>query len=118
MPPDCDKCRARFAGEARQDKETNNGGGIMDDKPITVPYIVHEAEMARMERTNKRWFIAWLVTFVLLVGCVAGFIWYESQFEDIVITAEQQADGDSNNYAVGGDFYGFETESNDKAPNP
>ena len=24
----------------------------------TVPYIVHESEMARMERSNKRWFVA------------------------------------------------------------
>lgn len=78
----------------------------------------YEADMARMERANKRWFYAWLITFILLIGCVAGFIWYESQFEEIVITAEQTADGQSNNYAIGGDFVGSTPEGNSQAANP
>ncbi len=86
-----------------------------------VPYIAHEAEMARMERVNRRWFIAWLITFLLLVSCVAGFIWYEAQFTDEIITidAEQTTEGGGNNYALGGDYYGAaENENYNQAPNP
>ena len=89
-----------------------------NDKPKTIDYIVHESAMARMERINKRWFITWLITFLLLCGCVGGFIWYEAQFEDVTITAEQTADGASNNYAFDGDFIGGTTEGNNQAPNP
>ena len=88
------------------------------ENPKTIDYTVHESIMARMERANKRWFIAWLVTFLLLCSCVGGFIWYEAQFEDTVITAEQTADGASNNYAFGGDFIGGTAESDNQAPNP
>jgi len=89
-----------------------------NETPKTIDYTVHESIMARMERSNKRWFIAWLITFLLLCACVGGFIWYEAQFEDTVITAEQTADGASNNYAFGGDFIGSTAESNDQEENP
>lgn len=59
-----------------------------------VPYTVYESGMARMERVNKRCFLAWLITFLLLVGCVTGFIWYEAQFTDeITETYESEASG-------------------------
>lgn len=90
-----------------------------------VPYIAHEAEMARMERVNRRWFIAWLITFLLLVGCVAGFIWYEAQFTDeITETIETTAEGGGNAYGTlisgnGSNVNYGESQSNaDKAPNP
>lgn len=72
-----------------------------EKRPESVPYIVHESEMARMERVNKRWFIAWLITFLLLIGCVAGFIWYESQYVDEVTeTIETSAEGGGNAYGT------------------
>ena len=85
----------------------------------SVPYIVHESEMARMERVNKRMFLAWLITFVMLVGCVAGFIWYESQGEDVTVTQEvtQDTGNGGNNNFVGGDYYG-EAGSKDYNENP
>ncbi len=71
---------------------------------------VHEADMDRLERMNKRWFLAWFVTFVLLVACVAGFIWYESQWEVVQETTtmevEQDADNGGMNKFIGGDYYG------------
>lgn len=90
---------------------------------MQIDYIVHESEMARMERANKRWFIAWLITFLLLCACVCGFIWYENQFTDEVITQEvlQEVSGESSrNYFAGGDLYGSSTEStdNNKTENP
>lgn len=73
----------------------------MEKRPESVPYIVHESEMARMERVNKRWFIAWLITFLLLIGCVVGFIWYEAQYVDEVTeTIETSDEGGGNAYGT------------------
>lgn len=50
-----------------------------------VPYIVHEADMARMERNNKRLWIVLILLIALLVGSNIAWIWYESQFEDVSV---------------------------------
>ena len=90
----------------------------MENKVADVPYIVHEAEMARMERVNKRWFWAWLLTFVLLVGCVAGFIWYEAQFVEEENTITQDIDTGNGNLALTGigDLYYGESPANSQDP--
>lgn len=49
-------------------------------KPESVPYTVYEAEMARKDKANRRWFFAWLITFLFLVGGFVGFVFYEQQF--------------------------------------
>lgn len=79
--------------------------------PEAVPYIVHESAMARGERSAKRLWIVVLVLIVMLVGTNGAWIWYESQFEDIVTTTttnqEVVQDSESgNNKFVGGDDYG------------
>ena len=84
---------------------------------------VHEADLDRADRNSKRWFIAWLITFVLLVGCVAGFIWYESQWEVVEETThtevQQDADGFGNNTFIGGDYNGSsDNTDNDLAKEP
>lgn len=87
----------------------------MEDK--TVSYIVHEGMMARQERTIKRLWILCIIIFLALIGTNAGWIYYESQFTDEVITQEvtqDSGDGGSNTYngeIVGGDYYG---EAEDK----
>lgn len=74
----------------------------------TVPYIVHEADMARQERTIKRLWILAIMLVVLLVGSNCAWIWYESQFTDEIVTEidAQQETEDGNNYVVGGDMNG------------
>lgn len=62
----------------------------------TVPYIVHEGMMARAERTAKRLWITILLLIVLLFGSNAGWIWYESQFEETTTTIEAEADDGCN----------------------
>ena len=65
-----------------------------------VPYIVYESEMARLERIIMRQFILIIVALCFLV-CTNGYwIWYESQFEDVVTTHEITQDVDSGD---GGD---------------
>lgn len=69
-----------------------------------VPFIVFEAELARLERVIHRLFILLLLTIVLLVATNLGWIWYESQFEDVTttttstthdITQDVESDGDA-----------------------
>lgn len=47
----------------------------------TVPYIVHEGVMARMERTIKRLIYALILTILLLFASNAVWVWYMSGFD-------------------------------------
>ena len=76
----------------------------------TVPYIVHEGMMARAERTAKRLWITILLLIVLLAGTNAGWIWYQSQFEDIAISQENE-DGYNNFIGNDGDIFNGETDN-------
>lgn len=79
----------------------------------SVPYIVHEASMARMERQAKRLWITVLALIVFLVATNGAWIWYEVQFSDIVTTIEAEQDGSGVNIVSGGDLdYGAEGEGN------
>ena len=75
-----------------------------------VPFIVHEGMMARAERTAKRLWITILFLIVLLVGTNAGWIWYQSQFEDIAISQENE-DGYNNFIGNDGDIFNGETDN-------
>lgn len=75
----------------------------------TVPYIVHESAMARAERTIKRLWIALLICIFLIVGTNVAWIVYESQFEDIEITQENE-DGYNNFIGNDGDIYNGEAK--------
>ena len=81
-----------------------------DQPSETVPYIVHEGMMARAERTAKRLWITILLLIVLLVGTNAGWIWFESQFEDIAISQENE-DGYNNFVGNDGDIFNGETDN-------
>ena len=61
-----------------------------------VPYIVHEAELARAERSFKRLWAAIILLIVLLFGSNAGWLYYESQFEETTTTIEAEADDGGN----------------------
>lgn len=83
---------------------------VVEEKKVPpVDYVVHESILARMERAHRRMWILCLVLVALLIGSWVGFFIYESQFEDVVVTAEQTNDS-APNYAVGGDLYGSEAE--------
>ena len=64
---------------------------------VSVPYLVHEGILARMERTIKRLWVLCIVLIVLFVGSNAGWLYYESQFEETTtVTQSTSWDGDSN----------------------
>ena len=75
-----------------------------------VPFIVHEGMMARAERTVKRLWITILLLIVLLVGTNGAWIWYQSQFEDIAISQENE-DGYNNFVGNDGDIFNDETDN-------
>lgn len=82
--------------------------------PESVPYIVHESSMARMERTAKRLWIIILTLIFLLVGSNCAWLWYNSQFEVMETTSiEAEQDGSGVNIVSGGDLdYGAESKDN------
>ena len=98
----CDKCRYNGMNKELQTK--------LAEKAAPVEYVVHEGILWRMERTQKRLVAIIIVLIALLAASWLGFFIYESQFEDVVITAEQTNDS-APNYAIGGDMYGVEAES-------
>ena len=84
----CENCKAKSCKE-----------------PESVPYIVREASMARMERQAKRLWIAVLLLIVLLVGTNAAWLYYANQWETVYQEVTQEADNGTNNF-VGGDLIG------------
>lgn len=62
--------------------------------PESVPYIVHESSMARMERQVKRLLVAAIVAVCLLFASNAGWLIYESRFETFYY--EQDGEGINN----------------------
>ena len=84
----CENCKAKTCKE-----------------PESVPYIVHESSMARMERQIKRLWITVLVLIVMLVSTNGAWIWYEGQMGTIYQEVTQEADTGTNNF-VGGDVIG------------
>lgn len=79
-------------------KTCNNCGS--EKKPQSVPYIVHESDMSRLERQLKRLWIVVLVLIFMLVGSNCAWLWYESQFETVESTVEEVVvDADENGIA-------------------
>lgn len=60
----------------------------MENDTAMIPYFVHEGDMTRMERNNKRLWIVILVLIVALIGSNVGWLIYESQFAEEIITQE------------------------------
>lgn len=74
---------------------------------VTIPYLVHESDMSRMERIIKRLWILLILSIVLLVGTNAAWICYESQWQVEQTEISQDVDtGEGNAYVAGiGDVY-------------
>lgn len=66
-----------------------------------VPYIAHENDMARLERTNKRIWIVILILVVSLLVTNFGWIYYECHSIHSQITQDIDINGNSNTAGVG-----------------
>ena len=60
----------------------------MENDSAMIPFYAHEGAMVRMERIIKRLWVLIIVLILCLVGTNAGWIIYESQFTDEIITQE------------------------------
>ena len=69
-----------------------------------IPYIAHEADMTRMERTNRRLWILNIILILILLATNAGWLYYENSFEDVYTSVDQEVDtgeGDATVIGVG-----------------
>lgn len=78
-----------------------------------IPYFVFESTLARFERINRRLFILCIILILIIMGTNIAWIVYESSYEDVVVTQEATADGDSDIELknIGGDYYGRESKT-------
>lgn len=53
-----------------------------------VPYVAHESAVDRLERIIKRLWLLTLIMFAAFVVSNCVWIWYDSQFEEVVTTQE------------------------------
>lgn len=84
----------------------------------SIPYYAHEGEMNRMERINKKLWVIIIILIIALIGTNAGWLIYESQFADEIISTEIDAEQDGEyNFVSGGDLnYATGTyQANDQA---
>ena len=89
--------------------------------PESVPYIVHESSMARMERQVKRGWIALIVAVCLLFASNVAWLYawcqYDYSSEEIVYQQDGEGTniiGDSNEV----DNYGAESDNSEAQTNP
>ena len=88
--------------------------------PESVPYIVHESSMARMERQIKRLWIALIATVCLMFGSNAAWLYcwmqydYSSETEEYIYQQDGEGTniiGDSNEVNNGAESYYPEEET-------
>lgn len=82
----------------------------------TVSLFAYEAQGAHFERVHKRDFIEKLILYaiILVLGVTLYITMNDVATEVVTIEAEQETDGLSKAYIIGGDYgYGYETESED-----
>lgn len=95
--------------------KTCNGCSTETKIPATVPYQVLKDFKETAKANSLKWFIICLVLIVLLVGSNIGWLIYESQFETVETTTNQEviqeADNGENHF-IGGDMIG-ETDNQD-----
>lgn len=73
--------------------------------PESVPYIVHESSMARMERQIKRLWIALIVAIALLFASSVIFTYTWLQYDYASYEAITDDGGDANIIGNDGDIY-------------
>ena len=77
----------------------------VQNAPESVPYIVHEASMARMERQIKRLWIAVIVAVCLLFASNAGWLLAWTNYDYASYESITDDGGDANIIGNDGDIY-------------
>lgn len=72
-----------------------------------VPFQSHQADMARLDRANRRLWILLIILLAMLLLTNAGWIWYESQWVDESVVQEvDTGEGDAFVAGIGDITYG------------
>ena len=84
------------------------------NKPNVRQYDI-DLLSAMAERTIKRLWICVLVLIIALIGTNGAWLYYQSQFEDVVTTeiVQENADGYNNYIGNDGDIVNGETDNKD-----
>lgn len=84
------------------------------NKPNVRQYDI-DLLSAMAERTIKRLWIVVLVLIIALIGTNGAWLYYQSQFEDVVTTeiVQENADGYNNYIGNDGDIVNGETDNKD-----
>lgn len=82
--------------------------------PESVPYIVHELSMARMERQVKRGWIALIVAVCLLFASNAAWLYawmqYDYTSEEVIVDVNSDDGGNANYIGNDGDIVNGESD--------
>lgn len=82
-------------------------GCATENANVTVPYVVHEATVARQERQTKRMWIALIVAVALIFASNAIWLYawmqYDYSSEEIIVDAEDN--GNANYIGQDGNIY-------------
>lgn len=79
--------------------------------PESVPYIVHESSMARMERQVKRGWIALIVAVFLLFASNAAWLYAWCQYDYASYESITDDGGDANIIGNDGDIVNGDSEA-------
>lgn len=86
------------------------------DVNVSVPYVVHEAEVSRQERQIKRMWVALIVLIVALfltnMAWIGVFSSYDYSSEEIVVEQDAQDGGNNNYIGNNGDINNGVSENN------
>lgn len=93
--------------------KTCNNCNTTENTNVTVPYVVHEATVARQERQIKRMWIALIVAVALIFASNAIWLYawmqYDYSSEEIIVDAEDN--GNANYIGQDGNIYNGEDNS-------
>ena len=95
--------------------KTCNECKATENTNVTVPYVVHEATVARQERQIKRMWIALIVAWASVLAVVGIFTYerlqydYTGTYEEIIVDAEDN--GNANYIGQDGNIYNGENNS-------
>ena len=75
------------------------------EQVTAVPYIAHESDMARQERSNKRLAIALIISIITLFLSNIGWLVYLSQYEFETTEISSEGGGNANYIGEDGNIY-------------
>ena len=75
------------------------------EKKIEEHSLVYDI-VKKAEKDKKRWFVAWLITFILLLAVTAVSLYVNTTDYDVYTLTQSTDDGGNINYAGGDINYG------------